>query len=416
MKRLTTFLISFLFLAVSCQEAKQPQTEQIAYESSVHDLLTYFQEKAFQDGPGTFLSEIANDGTIQSQKAFNVALSRLVVYGLSYGGHLDASYWDLAKASATFQQNHLVGEDSIGAFFHSFFDLETHSADSSLEFDIWQQAYGLCGLSELYRNDPDGELLARIHQYHDGFTTRFHDEVHGGFYGNTNPSGQVSGSKTLQALIYPMTAYMENLWTADSANREKYEPFLVENIKLAYEHGWNQDLGWVNIRFADDWQPCPHESAEAPCFLVTPGHNFQYASLFLRARNWDFLTADDQQRYFDFGMEVLRETMQKPIFPSTDLSQGFFSEVNPVTSEVTDNRKTWWQHCEALIALSLSDGSFEEEQKNLEAYYFSTFPDQQNGGEFFYVDAENQPLTEDLKGSIGKSAYHTIEMIRFLNE
>lgn len=90
--------------------------------------------------------------------------------------------------------------------------------------------------------------------------------------------------------------------------------------------------------------------------------------------------------------------------------------MNPVTSEVTDNRKTWWQHCEALIALSLSDGSFEEEQKNLEAYYFSTFPDQQNGGEFFYVDAENQPLTEELKGSIGKSAYHTIEMIRFLNE
>lgn len=415
MKRLPVFLISLLLVATSCQQTRPPKAEPIAYESSVHALLTYFQEKAYQDSLGTFFSEIGNDGMVQSGKVFNVALSRLV-YGLSFGGSLDASYWDQAAAAADFQQNHLVGEDSIGTFFHSFFDLKTNTADSSLEFDIWQQAYGLCGLSELYRNRPDAELLASIHRYHEGFTTRFHDELHGGFYGNTRPDGHVSGSKTLQALIYPITAYMDNLWTADSANREKYEPFLIENIRLAYEHGWNDDLGWVNIRFADDWQPCPHESADSPCFLVTPGHNFQYASLFLRARNWEFLPLEDQERYFDFGMNVLRETMQKPIFPSQDLSQGFFSEVNPVTSEVTDRRKTWWQHCEALIALSLSDGSFEKEQKNLETFYFDTFPDQELGGEFFYVDENNQPLTEELKGSIGKSAYHTIEMIRFLNQ
>ena len=115
-------------------------------------------------------------------------------------------------------------------------------------------------------------------------------------------------------------------------------------------------------------------------------------------------------------MEVLNTTLDKPIFPNKDLSQGFYSQVNPVTNEVEDRRKTWWQHCEALIALSLADDEFSVKSGNLEKFYFETFPDRKNGGEFFFVDESNVPQMDELKGSIGKSAYHTIEMIRFLTK
>ena len=98
------------------------------------------------------------------------------------------------------------------------------------------------------------------------------------------------------------------------------------------------------------------------------------------------------------------------------MSQGFYSEVNPVNNEVTDKRKTWWQHCEALVAFSLADNKFKIKAKNLENFYFNTFLDNENGGEFFFVNELNIPQTDELKGSIGKSAYHTIEMIKFLNK
>ena len=408
----TLFTLSLL---VSCAEVKQEQIATEPHAETVRDLLGFFHEHAFQAELGTYYSEVNNQGEVISGKIFNVALSRLI-YGLSYAASIDSSYLVQAQQAAAFQLDKLVDEDSLASHFVSFFDATSDRADASSSFDIWQQAYGLCGLSELYRQTRDQELLSKIHRHHEGFVKRFHDDVHGGFYGNYENNRQVSGSKTLQSLIYPVTAYMENLWSVDSLNREKYEPYLKENIQLAYEQGWNAALGWVNVKFDDQWKPCDHISPDSACFLVTPGHNFQLASVFLRAVNWDFLTAAEKQRYQARGIEILEVTLTKPIFPSRDLSEGFFSEVNPVNNEVLDKRKTWWQHCEALLAMSLAEDRFETELENLKGFYFRTFPDEEHGGEYFYVDENNVPLSEELKGSIGKSAYHTIEMIRFLNQ
>ena len=294
--------------------------------------------------------------------------------------------------------------------------MEAAKGDSATALDIWQQAYGLCGLSELYRQNHDEALLSHIHKYHDDFINRFHDKTHGGFYANYDKlNGQVSGSKTLQSLMYPLTAYMENLWRADTANRAKYESFLKENLRLAYEHAWNDELGWVNIKLDDEWKPCEHESEENPCFTVSPGHNFQFASLLLRTKDWPFLTDEERNNYNRLGLNILEKTLAKPIFPNEDLSQGFYSEVNPLNDAIIDDRKTWWQHCEALLSLSLASDIYNDEIAALEQFYFEHFPDQVNGGEFFYLDKNNDPQVDVPKGSIGKSIYHTVEMIRFLN-
>lgn len=415
MKKIPLYIVIILSLFVSCKEAKKVNTKFKSQEKHIAHLLNFFTTNAYQTELGTYYSEISNEGEVISSKVFNVALSRLI-YGLSYATVIDASNLKKAQESADFQYNKLVLEDSLGTYFASFFDLKTNTADSSLNLDIWQQAYGLCGLSELYRNSPNDDLLARIHQYHDSFVKRFHDDRKGGFYGNYENNEKVAGSKTLQSLIYPITAYMENLWSVDVDNRPKYESYLKENIRIAFENGWNKDLGWVNIKFDDDWNPCQHPSLDSTCFNVTPGHNFQFASVFLRARNWSFLTKNEQQQYRKLGMDVISATLNKQIFPKNDLSQGFYSEVNPVTNKVIDKRKTWWQHCEALIALSLVDDKFKEKSENLEKFYFNTFPDKNNGGEFFFVDENNVPQVDELKGSIGKSAYHTIEMIKFLEK
>lgn len=413
MKKTSLYIMILFCLFVSCKEAKKANTNLKIQENEIERLLNFFNVNAYQAELGTYYSEVDNEGEVMSSKVFNVALSRLI-YGLSYSSAINASNLEKAQKAADFQLQKLIVKDSLSTYFASFFDLKTNTADSSSNLDIWQQAYGLCGLSELYGNSPNDDLLSRIHQFHDSFVKRFHDDRKGGFYGNYENNEQVTGSKTLQSLIYPITAYMENLWLVDVDNRNKYEPFLKENIHIAFEKGWNKDLGWVNIKFDDDWNPCQHSSPDSICFNVTPGHNFQFASVFLRAKDWDFLTENERLQYWKFGMDVLNTTLNKPIFPNKDLSQGFYSEVNPVTNEVADRRKTWWQHCEALIALSLADDEFNVELKNLEKFYFDIFPDRKNGGEFFFVDENNVPQIDELKGSIGKSAYHTIEMIRFL--
>lgn len=380
----------------------------------LENLIQFFDKNAYQHEKGVYLSEIDNTGKIVSDKVFTVALSRMI-YGLSYTSFLNSSYLEKAKKSKDFLITYLTAEDSKGNYFKSFYDIKSDYADTSQMLDIWQQAYGLCGLTELYRKQPDAKLLSVIHQFHNAFVNRFHDSINGGFFGNyDSKKGPLEGSKSLQSLMYPLTAYMENLWLADVANRKIYEPYLRENLEIAYKMVWNKDLGWVNLKFDDNWNPCKHESHEKLCFTVSPGHNFQFASLLLRTKDWIFLTDAERKKYKELGLEIIENTLKKKIYPARNLKQGFYSLVNPLTNKILDDRKTWWQHCEALIALSLTDSKYEKDLKELEQFYFSNFPDKKNGGEFFYIDKSNIPVTTEFKGNIGKSAYHSVEMVRFL--
>lgn len=420
MKSSVIYILLLIILTSACQNPSYSTDKQIImmnkkYEKPVSNLISFFQENAFDPELKTYFSEIDNKGEIVSEKVYNVALSRMI-FGLSYASSLNKSNLGNAIKSYEFQIKHLTLKDSTGHYFASFHDIGINENDSSAVLDIWQQAYGLCGLSELYKHYPNEELLSQIHKLHGDFTKRFHDPINGGFYGNYNrQTGTVSGSKSLQSLMYPITSYMENLWLVDTENRSKYESYLKENLTIAYKRAWNDNLGWVNIKFDDAWNPCQHLSSEKPCFTVTPGHNFQLASLFLRTKTWDFLSDKEKKMYYDLGNKILDTTLNKTIFPTKDLSQGIYSEVNPVSNKIIDYRKTWWQHCEAIISLSLAGEDYNEKLKSLEKFYFNSFIDKDNGGEFFYLDKNSNPQTKELKGSIGKALYHTLEMTRYLS-
>jgi len=418
MKYLLIIVIFMGMISFNCQEITEKSKNSVK-SSELHlkamlNLITFFNEHAFNSKEKFYYSEIDTEGKVKSNKIYTVALSRLI-YGLSYSSKYYPDNIEKAKNAADFLLNHLVGKDSVGGYFISY--IENGNSDTSKDLDIWQQAYGLCGLTELYRNNSDKELLKKIHELHNAFILRFKDNKNGGLYGNFKiETGQITGSKTLQSLLYPITAYMANLWLADTLNRGMYEPIIRENLKIINQIAWNNQTNWVNLKFDDSWAVCKSQDVENPCFTVSPGHNFQLASLLLRTKAWDFILDSEKSSYYKSGKEILDATLKKPIFADKNLSHGFFSQVNPFTNKILDYRKTWWQHCEALIALSLCEGQYASELKQLEHFYFNTFPDFKNKGEFFYVDKDNKPITSELKGSIGKSAYHTIEMIRFLDE
>ncbi len=375
-------------------------------------MIGFFDQNAYQADIGAYYSELDNNGKVLSNKIYNVALSRLI-YGLSYSSLYFPQNLEKAINASHFQLENLIETDSIGPYFSSF--TEDGITDGSKQLDIWQQAYGLCGLTELYRISRDQELLITIHSLHDAFVMRFRDLENGGFFGSyASGKGQVSGSKSLQSLMYPITAYMANLWSVDIENRQKYEAIILENIRIAKDKAWNEEKGWVNVKFDDLWLVCKNENEENPCFKVAPGHNFQLASVLLRTKYWDYISKEEREIFETLGLEIIAKTLQQPIFYGTDISKGFISEINPRTNQISDDRKSWWQHCEAIIALSLCDEKYAKALKQSEDFFFSTFPDFENGGEFSYLNKDNEPITEELKGSIGKSAYHTIEMIRFL--
>ncbi|WP_044213004.1 AGE family epimerase/isomerase [Flammeovirga sp. OC4] len=410
-KYLTILLTSLLFFRCSKPSEKEKVTD--LYEQQAKQLIGFFDDHAWSEELGTYYSEIDNEGKVVSNKVYTVATSRLI-YGLSFASKYDPAYLEKAQKVAEFQKQNLIGKSDKGSFSHSY--VEKAKAGNQTSLDVWQQAYGLCGLSELYRQTKNPELLPILHELHHGFIARFRDTEKGGLWGNYDvEKGQVTGSKSLQSLMYPLTAYMINLWEADQEHKELYESQIKENLSLLYQYGWNQNTEWVNVQFNDDWSPKIKEDGTMD-FTVTVGHNFQLSALLLRASKFQFLDHETKERYKKLGQQIIDITLKKDIFHQQKIQRGFYSEFDPNTSKVLDNRKTWWQHAEAIIALSLYEGKYGDEEHLFEQYFFNTFVDRKYGGEYFYATKEDQPITSELKGSIGKSTYHTIEMIRFLNK
>ncbi len=378
------------------------------YLKYLNNSIEFFNRNAFDEESGCYFSEVDNVGNVVSRKVHTVALSRMI-YGLAYSSTYFPENLKRAQLAAQFQLNNLIGVDSVGKYFIPTIENGVVQIDDAL--DIWQQAYGLCGLTELYRVTKDDSLLKTIHELHRAFLIRFRDSENGGFYGEYSLSkGQVKGTKTLQSLIYPITAYMANLWSADTAHQFKYDYILKEHLEIAYQKVWNSQCGWVNRSFNDYWTPIQNR---ATC-VVTPGHNFQYASLLLRAHKWNFIAPSEGAMYSKLGRTILNTTLLKPIWHNNSIKNGFYSEVNSSNDFIVSDLRCWWQHCEAIIALSLAKDQFGDELNELIDFYFTNFSDMEKGGDFFYVDRFDKPVTSELKGSKGKSTYHVAEMIRFL--
>lgn len=404
--------VILLLLLVSCSQ-KPPTLELKRSENSVRamgQLIDFYSRNAFESSSGAYYSEVDNEGRVLSDKVYTVALSRLI-YGLAYSSAHFPENLTKAQRALEYQLEHMLAEDEFGPYFLSW--VTPTKKSGSTHIDIWQQAYGLCGMVELYRQTQDKALLVQIHRLHSALVRRFQDQTHQGFYGQYELGvGPVPGSKSLQSLMYPITAYLANLWLADEAHRALYQPILKEHVELLYGVGWDHELEWVNVKFSDSWKACEN-SLETICSTVSPGHNFQLAALLLRASDWPFMPKQQRRSLSKRGKSIVAATLNKPIYGPQGVQGGFAQTFNPLTQSATDTRKAWWQHCEAIIALSLIEGR-ESMRDELAQYFFSHFQDSKFGGEYFLLDTNDRPITSDPKGSMGKSAYHTIEMIRFL--
>src|SRR5213076_1511612 len=85
---------------------------------------------------------------------------------------------------------------------------------------------------------------------------------------------------------------------------------------------------------------------------------------------------------------------------------------------VWHDRKAWWQQEQAILAYLILYGSLRQPEyrqlaRESAAFYNAFFPDHDNGGVYFNVQATGVPFllgTERLKGSHSMSGYHSFEL------
>jgi mannose/cellobiose epimerase-like protein (N-acyl-D-glucosamine 2-epimerase family) len=425
-KKALFVLVVGIFYAVGVNAAADGQSEPLCEDEFYRknsslwvkaslNSVEFFKRHGWDNEKHVFYSELDAKGNRVSDRIFTVSLSRLI-YALTWTSRYDSENIEYAKKSAAYQLKHMLGSDSHGPYFLSY--AASPDADDTGTLDIWQQAYGLNGLTQLYGRTHNPELLQEIHRLHNAFVERFYDPGGKGFVTTyARDKGPLVDKKTIQSLIYPVSAYLANLWRVDVEHRANYEPLLSEALNIALDKPiWNESSGWINAVFDRQWRVCGQEpEVESPgCFTVSPGHNFQFSWFLLRAaKEWAFIASERRSRALQKGRSILRRTLAQPVWDKS-VPGSFFSEVNPISGDILDDRKTWWQHSEAIIAFTFAGREFRQPLEKTASYYFKSFPDFENGNEWFYISSGGEADAESLKGSQGKSSYHLTEAVRYL--
>ena len=184
---------------------------------------------------------------------------------------------------------------------------------------------------------------------------------------------------------------------------------LASQLEFASNYIWNKELEWVNVKLTNNWAPAQSNSN------VMPGHNFQLAWVLMNSKNWKFLDETKVEKYENLGRKIMVKTLNKNIWDKKSTKKSFYREFDTKAHKVSSDNKSWWQHAEAIIALSFFYDNKESITDYVE-FFEKHFVDFANGGEFFYLQSDNTPITKHAKSSRGKSAYHTVEMYRFLIE
>lgn len=336
------------------------------------------------------------------------------------------------------------------------------------ELAVHEQAYGLCGLVALYDVEPSAAALREIQVLYSAFRDHFKDRDGTGFFDTyvlPRPGrlGVPGHTKSFNSTVYVATAFLFELHDAlgrvvaredaDAPHRELAREVhatavadLSEIMDAVADKMVDRDgTGFIIELFDTDWNPAWRgwqwvKEGEVPESLGVVGHNFQAAWLLLRASRMPSVKDERAKRFADRAVSILRGMLLKPERGEgklrgspVDFAHGGFLDVfrREAGSPIYHTNKAWWQQAEGILALSLAERLHVEIAPNAGRvrddalqFFVDHFVDDEeedkekdgrSNGEFAVVTRDGgQPQPREPKGHAGKSAYHTVELYRYL--
>jgi cellobiose epimerase len=414
---------------------------------SAHSL-KFFNDFAWDDVSGSYVSEIDANGKRLSDARHLIALSRML-YGLAHGAEAGTVSAERATKVESFLLEKMLKKDKIGFYFAESVNSlgneivnENNSwiAGESATLKVNVQAYGLNGLVAQYQKNRNPILLKKIRAIHSSFVERFSDTSSlGGFFDGWNRTeGKPIRTKSYNSTVYVATSYLLELAEADTERRAEYERtlfFLGDQVLRSFQ---DEKTGWIVENFAADWAPQWRDWQKQDPFTVgVVGHNFQAAWLLMRVG--DLARASNSKKfnsYYVGAEKILGAMLAKPIAGEkplnaapVDFENGGVGDVfkRENSEPMWHTNKAWWQQCEAILALThwqtlgRSTEAFDTKKalafrdKTFE-FFVQNYVDKKGGGEFAEVSKTGEPNLGAPKGQYGKSTYHTIELYRYLKK
>src|SRR5437764_463844 len=288
---------------------------------------------------------------------------------------------------------------------------------------MYEQFYALAAPIQTYlitgvtRNPSDTEKTISL------FDRFYLDRDKGGYYSHLDPLTLDAHAESLQhnrakknwnSVGDHAPAYLVNLYLA--TGEAKYADFLVYTADTIAKYFPDPEHSpFVQERFHEDWSHDTTWGWQQNRAVV--GHNLKIAWNLMRIHHvWP------NEHYTELARKIAA------IMPTVGMDRqrgGWYDVMERVRSAgeewyrfVWHDRKAWWQQEQAILAYLILYGSLRQPEyrqlaRESMAFYNAFFPDHDNGGVYFNVQATGIPFllgTERLKGSHAMSGYHSFEL------
>jgi mannose/cellobiose epimerase-like protein (N-acyl-D-glucosamine 2-epimerase family)/anti-anti-sigma regulatory factor len=287
----------------------------------------------------------------------------------------------------------------------------------------YEQIYALVGPIQTYRVTGDARILQDAEKTINLFNQFFLDREKGGYFTHIDPVNFDPRAESLAAnrarkcwnsVGDHAPAYLINLWLATGDKR--FEDFLVSIADTIVEHFPDYEHSpFLQERFHEDWSHDTTWGWQQNRAVV--GHNLKIAWNLMRIHH-----LRPHERYTELARKIAA------IMPTVGMDRqrgGWYDTMERVRSAgeewhrfVWHDRKAWWQQEQAILAYLILYGSLRQPEyrqlaRESMAFYNTFFPDHDNGGVYFNVQATGIPFllgTERFKGSHSMSGYHSFEL------
>ncbi|MCY1019752.1 AGE family epimerase/isomerase [Pyxidicoccus sp. MSG2] len=399
----------------------------------------------------------ATDDNLQAM----ATLSRLI-YGLSSSYLLtgDHRYRLAAAAGIEFQRSSFRilshdGQSCIWAYGRrkgvngTVTVMASENGDDAGAISMYEQIYGLAGLSQYFRITGDPEVLEDIRRTVNTFNTLFLDskdvnaEFPGfdGYFTHLDPVtlrpdspelGRLQSRKNWNSIGDHIPAYLINLILAldplpQGADEgiarflDTCREMLDRTTRLILEKFPDDDSVYVNERFHADWTP-EHQWGWQQNRAVV-GHNYKIAWNLTRVAH--YLRGSGREEEARRALVLAERLARSMISHGADpLRGGCFDTVerNPTNGQPLEfawtSAKDFWQQEQAILANLIlhgqtGDPEYLDQSRAMSAFWNKFFLDRDNQGVFFRVSEDGLPIVSGGYGNKAQYAvagYHSFEL------
>lgn len=365
------------------------------------NILPFWMKYTPDRAHGGFFGEVSTDLVVQKEAPHGaVATTRILwTFAAAYERYRDPQYLDMARLAYDDLMNHFWDPTNGGLYW----SVAANGAPSDARKEIYIQAFGVLGLSELYRATGEPAALERAIALYRMIEMHARDHRHGGYFEEftrdwrleTDLSRSLLGAEALKSQnvhLHLLEAYTNLLrvWP-DPALRSDLRDLAEAMLAHVYDSGRHH----LRLFLDPDWTPRSQDRSF--------GHDIEFAWLFCEAA--DALGEPALiARSRTMAVEIARTTLAEGV----DADGALFNMAGP--SGITDRSKEWWPQAEAAVgfvnAFQISgDPAFLRASLRTWDFIDTWLVDRKHGGWFRSMTADGR-RSLDPKVSIWNCPYH----------